>query len=276
MNASYHDSAQPVPLDAAAIRRHLGALADAFEILCLDRCDSTNTYVLQATAPQDGRASLVVAEHQLAGRGRLGRSWQAWPGSSLTFSLRWPFTQVPHFPAGLSLAVGLAIAQTLERLGIAGVALKWPNDVLILGQKVGGVLIELLTPRSQPPAAVIGIGLNIQLPAEARDLASYPVTDLGSQLGSPPDRNALLAQLLTALDQILGQYTYNGFACLRDAWMTRNAFAAMPVRIVDAGRTVLEGVCQGVDADGALLIETGEGVERILSGDLSLRAGDTA
>lgn len=258
------------PLEPDAIARELGALASAFDLCVLPSCDSTNTRLMEAPEPDDGRVQVVAAEVQHAGRGRRGRQWQAWPGASLTFSTRWIFAKGAPVPAGLSLVAGLAVARTLEKLGLVGVQLKWPNDVLVLGSKLCGILTELQPSQGRPPIAVIGIGINMTLPAGTDIGGQNTVTSIDAHLAHPPDRNRLLALLLSELHGLLHTYGNAGFAALRGAWQQRNAFADLPVNIL--GETqALHGICVGVDDDGALLLRGDDGVTRILSGEVSLR-----
>ena len=138
-------------------------------------------------------------------------------------------------PAGLSLVAGLAVARALEELGVEGVQLKWPNDVLIHGHKLAGILVELLPGRGRTPAAVIGIGINRRLPPDVR--VEYPtgVTDLAACLERPPGPSQLLGLVLVQLNRLLDIYASAGFGALRGAWQQRNAFADLPVRIPRRG-----------------------------------------
>ncbi len=259
------------PLDADTIRRELGDLATAFEVEVAAECPSTNSALVDATPPDSGRTHVLVAECQTAGRGRRGRQWQSWPGGSLTFSTLWRFQPGAPVPAGLSLAAGLAVVLALEKLGVQGLQLKWPNDVLINGEKLAGILVELVPGRGRTPAAVVGIGVNLALPPGATIPDQPAVTDLSSHLPLLADRNVLLAHLLRELHTLFETYATAGFGALREAWQQRNAFADLPVRITGDDRRI-EGLCAGVDDDGALLVRTTAGVVRVLTGEVSLRA----
>lgn len=253
------------------LRSALGALAGDFAIDWVAECASTNSLLVDAPPHDDGRIHVVVADRQTAGRGRRGRQWLSWDDASLTFSALWRFVPGAPAPAGLSLVVGLALARALEELGAQGVQLKWPNDVLVHGDKLAGILIDLLPGRGRPPAAVIGIGLNLRLPADADIPGQTGVTDLARALeAAPPARAAILAAILGELHRLLDTYSNAGFPALREAWMQRNAFAELPVRIAGESET-LHGICAGVDEDGALLLRTDAGLQRILAGDVSLR-----
>ena len=249
----------------------LGPLATRFAIEWIDRCSSTNSVLMDRGGTGTAQVPVLVANEQTAGRGRRGRQWQSWPGSSLTFSLRWPFAAGSPAPAGLSLVAGLAVAKALEHLTVPGVQLKWPNDVLINGEKLVGILVELQPGRDRSLAAVIGIGINICLPPDAQIEHHAGVTDLARALETtPPSRPHVLAQVLSELQRLLDTYGVAGFPALKEAWEQRNAFAQLPVRISSEHETI-DGICRGVDDDGALLLETADGVQRILAGDVSLR-----
>lgn len=264
-------SCSPIPLSASDIAAGLCELAHRFDLRVVPECASTNSLLVDQTPVEDDRIHVVLAEHQTAGRGRRGRTWVSWPGASLTFSSLWRFPAGAPVPAGLSLVAGIAVAITLEKLGAIGVQLKWPNDVLLLGHKVAGILVELLPGRSGPPLAVIGIGLNMTLPSGEDMPDQNGITDLASHLPSCPDRNRLAALLLRELHDLLQTYANAGFPALRGAWQQRNAFAELPVCI--SGESFnFQGICAGVDSDGALLLRTESGLRRILSGEVSLRA----
>lgn len=262
----------PDALDADAVREHLGALASAFDLRIVPTCTSTNSVLMENPPAEDGRIHVVAAEIQTAGRGRRGRQWQSWPQASLAFSALWRFEPTAPVPAGLSLVAGVAVAHALEHLGVQGVQLKWPNDVLINGDKLAGILVELSTGRERNPAAVVGIGLNVRLPPGTTIPDQPRVTDLATHLSKTPGRSELLARLLKELQTLFATYASAGFPALRGAWQQRNAFADLPVRIAGEGQEQT-GVCIGVDDDGALLLRSDSGVTRVLSGEVSLRPG---
>lgn len=251
-------------LSVAAIAAALGPLAVRFDVDVLAECDSTNTELMRRAEAGAPSGTVVAAGHQRAGRGRLGRSWFAGPGASLTFSLLWRFPAGTQ-PSGLSLAVGVALAEALEGAGIGGLALKWPNDLLRDGRKLAGVLVELVPVATN--AAVIGIGLNLRLP-EAMP-AEVRATAAAIDAGVSP--NDLLARLLAALQGALTEFGSGGFAALRERWLSRCAHRDVVVRILSEFAPPLEGYCVGVDVDGALMVETNVCIQRILSGEVSLR-----
>ena len=254
-------------LDATAVRAQLGARDGDFQLELLDACDSTNTLLLERARAGAPSGSVLVCELQRAGRGRRGNSWQSGLGGSLTFSLLWRFKRGAAGLSGLSLAAGVAMARALASLGIEGVQLKWPNDLLHAGRKLGGILIEL-----HGDAAVIGIGLNLHLRAGVRDAIAQPVTDLAAIAKHLPQRNRLLAATLIELARVLEQFTEQGFAPLRQEWVSRHAHQGRLVTLSCGDGKTVAGRAAGVADDGALLLETGQGLERFVNGELSLRA----
>lgn len=260
----------PADLNASAIVRHLGDRAADFAVEVVDECASTNVALMAAPWSPAAPAEVLVALRQTAGRGRRGHAWIAWPGSSLTFSVRWRFSRLGPAPAGLSLVVGVALAAALERAGLADVTLKWPNDVLVGGAKLAGILVELRPEREAGTVAVIGIGLNLAIPPEVAIPGQPAVVGLADVMAAVPSRDRLLAEILRTLADMLDLYDQAGFAAFRGAWLQRHAHQGAVV-VVSGDSVRLEGRCEGVDEDGALLLHDGRGVCRILSGDVSLR-----
>jgi BirA family biotin operon repressor/biotin-[acetyl-CoA-carboxylase] ligase len=262
-------------LDAAAVRAQLGPQARHFHLELFDACASTNTLLLARARAGAPSGSVIACELQSAGRGRRGNSWQSGLGGSLTFSLLWRFAQGAAGLSGLSLAVGVAVARALASVGVADVQLKWPNDLLHAGRKLGGILIELHGDAPGPTAAVIGIGLNVRLQTTLRDAIAQAVTDAASISKQVPQRNRLLAAVLIELAQVLEQFAAHGFAPLRQEWIAHHAHQGKPVTLSSGDGKTLAGRAAGVAEDGALLIETARGLERFVSGELSLRASDS-
>ena len=256
-----------MPATIAAIAAKLGDAAPRFDIDLLPSCDSTNAVLLTRAEAGAPSGTVVIAAEQTAGRGRRGRGWFASPGDSLTFSLLWRFAPGTA-PAGLSLAVGVAVARALTRVGAGDTALKWPNDILRDGRKLGGILVELVP--GTPHAAVIGIGINLHLPAGMpEDLCAASAALFA--VGETANENALYAGLLTELLATLEIFAAHGFAALRQEWLTHHAFQDASVSLASDFGTPRLGICRGVDSDGALLLELDGRVERILSGEVSLR-----
>ena len=195
-------------------------------------------------------------------------------GGSLTFSLGWRFEQGAGFMAGLSLAVGVAIVHALEAEGLAGVELKWPNDLIYRHLKVGGILVELNGDALGPSTVVVGVGLNVRLPLSIKRDIAQPVSDLTAVAGrgAPTiDRNRLLARLTAELARALATYGEHGFAPFAVEWQRRHAYQGKPVRLLLPDGVSVKGTVAGVDGTGALVLADGPRRVRFLAGEISLR-----
>lgn len=247
-----------------------------FSIEVVAALPSTNTALLErlrGVAAQRGHTErrlrdegpmLLVAERQTAGRGRLGRAWQSTEGGSLTFSLALAPQRADL--AGLSLAVGVALAQALDPQG-RHIGLKWPNDLCLQsdGRKLGGVLIEAQQQGTRRHV-VIGVGLNVQpQPASASLPASAALAEWWPE-ATPPEA---LARLLPPLADTLDAFDAHGFAPLAAAYAARDVLRGRTVTTTDPACP--QGEALGVDDDGALRVQAGGHTHRILSGEVSVR-----
>lgn len=234
---------------------------------------STNTRLLESLPPAAHKAAVVLAEHQTGGRGRRGRHWVAPPGGAICFSLGWQYADMPADLSALSLVVGLCVVKALNDIGVGGVRLKWPNDLVTARGKLGGILIEMRAESGGPVHVVIGIGLNVMLEDTAREAvraAGNVADDLRAQ-GRVPDRNDVVAALLRRLVPALAEFPAQGLKPHLADWNAHDALFDREVRVENAGEHSL-GVARGVDAHGALLVETPAGVRRFVSGEVSVRA----
>lgn len=263
--------------DAERIRAAMPAIAlnTLQRIDVLFTVDSTNRFVTDRPATQAGQAVLCVAEIQQSGRGRRGRSWVAPFGSGICMSLGWLFDTLPPTFSALSLVVGVALTRALHSFGAHEIGLKWPNDLLWRGRKLAGVLIEMRGEPDGPAHVVIGIGLNLQLPEASKQIlaAQYAqVTDLHEILGPQcPTRNELVAAIATQLLQVLPSFAHDGFTPFVDEWQRYDVLRKAEVNVL-LGERSIAGVACGVTADGSLLVDTQDGVQRFVSGEVSLRA----
>ena len=264
--------AAPVSLlERNATVRYAGAGASRFELEIVQETGSTSIDLIQRAAAGAAAGTVIAAESQTKGRGRLGRSWHAELGGALTFSLLWRFAQGAGALAGLSLAAGVALIRALTRLGAAEVRLKWPNDVIWRGGKLAGILIEMQGDALGPSAAVIGIGLNVRLSEAAREVIDQPAVDLETACSRALDRNEVLGLVLDELGQVLEQFSSEGFGPLRAEWERYHAYQNEPVEVLLPGGRAERGTARGVAEDGALLFETASGVRRLHSGELRVR-----
>jgi BirA family biotin operon repressor/biotin-[acetyl-CoA-carboxylase] ligase len=263
----------PQWLDSASIARHLGEHCKDFHLTVLDCAPSTNTLLLRHISEGAPCGSVLAAEWQGNGRGRMGRAWHSSLGNALTFSLLWRFECGLGALAGLSLAVGVALIRTLRALGITGAALKWPNDVLDKnGAKLAGVLIEAQGDMLGPSAVVIGIGLNLTMPPNILRQIDRSAAGLADSCTAMPERNHLFAAILLELGSILREFGSRGFSDLHTEWECYHAMQNLPVRLALPDGSHLSGIARGVTGEGALLLETVEGVQVFHAGDISLTA----
>ena len=217
----------------------------------------------------------LVAERQTAGRGRLGRRWDATPGASLTFSLAWPFAAGIDL-SGLSLAVGSVLAEALDPRPGADlrIGLKWPNDLWLVGpgepgRKLAGVLIETV-PRGESRIAVIGMGINLlEQRVEAAGSGVAWLAEIDAKAATAAA--TLPERLVPALGAALQRFERDGFAPFAAAFAARDLLRGRAVRCAGAGETGREGIAEGVSPTGELLLRTAAGVERIGSGEVSVR-----
>lgn len=212
---------------------------------------------------------VLLAEIQTAGRGRHGREWVAPVGGSLTFSMYWRFDDGYQSMSGLSLLVGLAICQGLEKVGLDTAQLKWPNDVYVMGKKLAGVLVEVEGQIGAPAHCVIGIGINVDIPEDANDVGQ-PHTDVRTQLGREVNRNELAAAIIESLWFCLPKFAEGGFTPFIHEWVALDLYADKRV-VLKMGEKRFTGINRGVDNSGALLVETVDGMTRFHGGEVSLR-----
>lgn len=249
------------PLNAAAIERALGPAAAArLAVRVVDACLSTNAVLL--AEPAGTGAVLLAAELQTAGRGRHGRRWISPRGAGLTCSLRTLLACGLRQSAGLPLAVGVALARALRGLGATDVTLKWPNDLMARGAKLGGVLIET-RPAAAGTLAVIGIGLNCRIRLRSAARLRRPVIALEQLLAPLPSRNLIAARLARELLAVLAHFEARGLEAVRDDWEAMHADAGQRLRLRLADGRQVTGVAAGLSADGALRLLTRDGLRSI-------------
>lgn len=261
-----------VSLSADAIAAAAGAGASEVAVDIVSETASTNADLL-ARIGQLRQPTLLVAASQTAGRGRAGRAWMSDAGASLTFSLAWPLRRPMRELAGLPLAIGVALAETLAQLDVP-VRLKWPNDLLLDDAKLAGILIETALEKSgdQQVWAVIGIGMNLALPPALAQQIGRAAAVLPPAVAQ--DRDGLLGRLLAGLATALRRFDREGFSGFMARWNDLHAWRGQTVQIIDQGRVELEGVANGVDEQGRLLVMTANGMAPVLAGDVSLRMKD--
>ncbi|WP_158987201.1 bifunctional biotin--[acetyl-CoA-carboxylase] ligase/biotin operon repressor BirA [Lysobacter panacisoli] len=271
-------------LDAGAIRSALIPAAAAV-LAGLDvawTLDSTNTELLRQPTPERG-ARVLLAERQTGGRGRRGREWSSPLAAHLYVSVSRQFGAGLARLGGLSLVAGIAAAEALRGLGFDDVRLKWPNDLVVPAfdgslRKLGGILVEGGGEHAGPARAVIGLGINVRMPADVAARIDQPWCDLAG-LSAParaPDRNALAGAVLSRLLPALDEFDATGLAPFQARYAALDALAGRPVT-VHAPTATLAGIALGLADDGALRVRLDDGQERAFhSGEVSVRSGATA
>ena len=231
---------------------------------------STNQYLLDEQISQANGPLACFAEYQSAGRGRRGRRWYSPFGANLYFSLAWPVRSAAADLAGLSLAVGVVVAEVLSALGLQGVGLKWPNDLLIKNKKLGGILIDLRGEANGIIWVVIGIGINVNMQSATDAAIDQPWVSCEQVLGKKLSRNRLGGLLIASLLSALKVFEVEGFGAFRHRWQQLDLLAGKPVWVEIAGEKV-SAVATGVDASGALTIDYQDSSMTLNGGEVTVR-----
>lgn len=233
--------------------------------------ESTNAYLLDIAKSSHHSGHACLAEQQHAGRGRRGRRWVSPFGGNLYASLLWQFNIGTAQLGGLSLAIAVAVMRTLRAVGLTGAGVKWPNDIVLDGKKLAGILLELSGEAGGPCAVVIGVGLNVRARAAEMAAVDQAWTDLESELGQSVSRNRLAAQLLYQLIVAVREFESHGLCAFLKEWAAYDVFSDTEV-VLHLPQEKVRGIARGIDEDGALILVTEDGVQRYHSGDVSLRA----
>jgi len=263
-------------LDAAKIKRSLtkSTAKHIHRIEVFSKINSTNTYLKGQLSPPTGQFRVAIAEHQTAGRGRHDRQWISTPGGSLCLSLSYRFPQSsPGYSqlSALTLALGIAVADALSEIGVAGVRLKWPNDLLVGDAKLGGILTETIIRGDSDIMVVVGIGLNIKLSPDVsndKDAAwALSATCLSAVMSEPPSMEELSELVIESLISACKTFAANGFAAYADQFPVYDWLAGKMV-VVNTSDSIVEGAAAGIADDGALLVDTESGRREIHAGTI--------
>jgi BirA family biotin operon repressor/biotin-[acetyl-CoA-carboxylase] ligase len=257
----------------------IGALVSEKTRSCLDHLevfreiDSTNSYLLDQSCPPPGRYRVAIADHQTAGRGRMHRNWFSSPGCGLCMSMAFTFRNMPANIPSLSLAIGICVAQTLERTGIRGIAVKWPNDIVSQDGKLGGILSEVVPAKTDGVTVVVGIGLNVDFENIDTDAAINSrvgrAVDLASCCDNLPSRAVIAAGLIDCLFDTMVRFEDGGFQAFHETWLKYDWLLGQEVTI-ETPTGLGAGIADGVDVDGALLLNTDGSRQRFTSGSVFL------
>ncbi len=263
------------PLDLIQIEP-LQSLLDASlqgaELHVFPSIDSTNQFWLDQPSRSIPNGSACFAEYQSAGRGRRGRQWHSPMGAAIYFSTWWQSGLNLSELMGLSVAMGLAVTRWLNSLG-APAQVKWPNDIYIQGKKVAGILVELDAQPDGRGRAVVGVGLNVQLPQQAQSHIDQPWTQLADHLQPLPCRTELAAGLYQAIRACLEQFESEGLAHTIEDWARWDFYYGKPICLL-MGQHQISGICRGVDGQGALRVESEQGLKSYFGGEISVRGAD--
>lgn len=267
----YRLVASPDILTPAEVTAGLAVRRVGTHVVCFRETGSTNTVASQLAAEGAAEGTVVLADAQTGGKGRLGRRWESPPGVNVYCSviLRPPISPL-HSPQ-LTLLSAVATAEAIERTSGLVPAIKWPNDILVNGLKVAGMLNELSAETERVEYLILGIGVNVnmdrdQFPGDLR----HPASSLALEAGRRMERIPFVRSLLESLDRLYDEYLLNGFPPVRDAWLARSAVMGRRVK-VDTGSCIVFGTVEGIDEIGALLLKTyGGAQERVLAGDVSV------
>jgi BirA family biotin operon repressor/biotin-[acetyl-CoA-carboxylase] ligase len=263
----YRLSSPMILLDAERISQAIPDLG--WPVAVEPSVDSTNAEIFRRLGAGARAPFVLLAERQTAGRGRRGRVWVSPFADNLYCSVVLRVDGGMSQIEALSLTVGLAVVKALQACGVKSAQLKWPNDVLVEGRKISGILLELAGDPADVCHVVIGIGINVNM-AEAADAVDQPWTSVRQCVGRMVDRNDLAAVLLLQLRDYLSVHWQHGFAGLREEWEALHAWRGRSVALT-AGSNAIQGVVLGVDGRGAIRLSV-DGVERAYSGgELSLR-----
>ena len=262
-------------IDEIEILRFSPEASLCFHFIVLSIVDSTNRFLLDLVTTRKlsrHKNPVVIAEFQTQGRGRFQRPWHSGLGDSLTFSLFWRFDRSLNDLSGLSLVIGVAIIRTLNKIGIDGLTLKWPNDVLFRFRKLAGILIEHCNFQKLGSAVVIGIGINVQLSSYAKNNIDQAFVDLYAISGEAINRNRLLAALLSELVIVLKDFNHFSFEYFKKEWISYHAYEGKLISFALPDGSIIQGIVDGVDSDGSLRLKLATGVKcSFNSGELLLR-----
>ena len=270
---------QPLSLiEEEKIKLAIGEMANWFNVTVLGVIDSTNNYLKKAAANGHPHASCVATNIQTHGKGRRGRQWQSALGENLTFSFLWRFTKGASALSGLSLVVGIALIRSLKKMHVHQALLKWPNDILVqddgVYKKLAGILIELQGDMDGQSAAIIGVGINLNLSKKQIAKIDQPAISIKQCTDDPIDHNAILAIMIRDLTEVLATFEASGFTSLRDEWSSYDAFQDKVINITSGDGNTIQGRSQGVNDAGSLEVVTDNGLKVYASGEITIRKAE--
>ena len=238
-----------------------------------DTDDSTNSFLLRQEPPAPGAAHVALADDQTAGRGRRDRRWVSRKGASLCLSVAYTFQHRPDTLLGLTPAMGVAVSRALRATGLEGLELKWPNDLVFRDSKLGGLLAETMLRGDRSVTVVAGVGINLRLPDDMLRASvstwAHRAIDLDSAMAAPPSRDVLAARTTSELLRVFAEFGSGQRLSLLREWREQDWLLGKVV-IVDDQAEPLSGKAAGIADDGALLVETPDGVQRVIAGSVRI------
>jgi BirA family biotin operon repressor/biotin-[acetyl-CoA-carboxylase] ligase len=257
----------------AAVPPQFCAIIDELQVHWVT--NSTCDYLLHSGRTEPGRARVCLAEYQTGGRGRRGRRWFAAVGTGLCISVGWCFPAAPASLSCLGLAVGVGVLRAVRNCGASGAQLKWPNDLVVAGKKLAGILVDVQGEAGGPLQVVAGVGLNfLPDPRSAKeiiDTGGLVPMSLAEVTTGCPDRNKVAAELTAALISVLQQFEHSGFKPLEDEWLAADYLRGKIVEVV-TGANKKVGIASGISNDGQLLVNIDGSLQQLVTGDVSVRA----
>ncbi|PWC09280.1 bifunctional biotin--[acetyl-CoA-carboxylase] ligase/biotin operon repressor BirA [Brenneria corticis] len=257
----------PAPMQLLDEKQILGALPDG-GVTVLPVVDSTNQYLLDRLGSLSS-GDACIAEYQQSGRGRRGRQWFSPFGANLYLSLYWRLEQGPAAAVGVSLVIGIVMAEVLHKLGAEGVRVKWPNDLYLNDRKLAGILVELTGKTGDAAHLVIGVGINLRMREPADKVIDQGWINL-QEAGIEVDRNTLSATLISELRRALATFEQRGLAPFISRWEQLDNYFNRPVKLLIGNREI-HGIERGIDNQGALLLENDGELTQYIGGEISLR-----
>lgn len=254
-------------LDEAIIRQQV----DEGSVAVLPVIDSTNQYLLDRLDTLNS-GDVCIAEYQQAGRGRRGRKWFSPFGANLYLSMYWRLEQGPAAAIGLSLVIGIVMAEVLKSLGADNIRVKWPNDLYLHDRKLAGILVELTGKTGDAAQIVIGAGINLSMRRVESDVVNQGWINL-QEAGIKIDRNMLAVQLIRELRTALRLFELEGLTPYLSRWEALDNFIHRPVKLIIGDKEIF-GISRGIDSQGALLLEQDGVTKPWMGGEISLRSAE--
>ncbi|MBT1073537.1 biotin--[acetyl-CoA-carboxylase] ligase [Pelotalea chapellei] len=267
----YQLTATPDNLSAEEIERHLSSAIIGRRLICLAETTSTNSDAFRLAEQGAPEGAVVFADTQSGGKGRMGRRWVSPPGVNLYCSVILRPEIMPYEAPQLTFLSAVAVARAIELTTPIIPEIKWPNDVLVRGRKIAGLLNEMSAETDGTNFVILGMGINLnmaanQFPSDMR----YPATSLCLELGRAVERVPFAATLLNELDRLYNEFQVYGFRPVREEWQQRCNAYGRELTVSDGDCEITRGAFEGIDDDGALLVRSRKGLERILSGDVRI------